>query len=88
MPDADHFVASSIKFWKNYFKQLVLVILKIPPDHICADIRNLNQAGQLAVNKERGFHDLLDPGPERSLAMEPAHHLSQPLGDSLIIILH
>lgn len=64
-----------------------LVVLQISAQCVGAEIRDLNHAGQLAVNEHWCLDDAVDACPECPGGMERAHHAGVLPGHGLVVVV-
>lgn len=76
MPDSDtSALAVPVSSFENQIEQFLLSVLKIPPQRVGAEIRNLDHACQFGVYKQRSFDDMAQFDPECPFFVETLHQI-------------
>lgn len=86
--NADEAVPIGIEPAEYAVEEICFTLLAISPRRVCAHVRHLHHAGELAVHKERSLHDEWNLArPSSSPFMEVPHELRQPPHHGLVLVL-
>lgn len=88
MANADNRTPMRIKSGFNSVKQISFSIFKESPKRHTAQIRYLNQSGQLRINIKGSLYYMLDRHPKSSLLVESFHHFRVFLGYGIVIVVY
>ena len=88
MTDAHGGVADPVSAREDRPEQARLAVLQIAAQGIGAEIRDLDHAGQLAVDEHGCFDDAVDARPGCSGGVEGPHHADVHAGRGLVVVVH
>jgi len=85
--DADRSGSNTLRSLEDQVEQACLSVLEVPTDCICAELGDLDHAGELAVDEQRRFDDVGDVGPQGPLPVVALHEFRVPLRAGVIVVV-
>ena len=87
MTNAHNRVAVAISTTEEHVEEVALAAFNITAQGVGAKVCNLHHPGELAVNEERSFDDVVNVGPESAAGLEGTHQARVAGGNRLVVVM-